>query len=358
MVGGILGSFWGLRLTLVLGLVFQLVSLGLLAVLDYTWSRGWVVLYISGAQALSGIAKDLVKMSGKSVTKIAAAEQALLLKLVAFLTGAKNTMKGFGYFLGSLLLAYIGTVPALLVLAVMILLLVPFGACLLTNQLGKSSVAISLSQVFNKGWNVNVLSAARFGLFGARDVWFEIALPLFLRGVLGWSYTFVGGFMACWIVFYGGVQSLTPQTVLAPLGCSPPIARHIAMWTFILAVTTAGIALATHFILRKDASGTAVTAVVIIGLLIFAFIFAVNSSIHSYLILAYTNRDKVAMNVGFYYMANAGGRLTGTLLSGVLYQAYGLEVCLWASVLFLLSSGACCIFLGPVPSSVVVAWGD
>jgi len=315
-------------------------------------------------QALSGIAKDLVKMSGKSMTKITAGQQELLLKLVAFLTGAKNTMKGIGYFLRSLLLANIGTVPSLIFLALMILLLIPCATLLLTNQLGKSSEPILLTQVFNKGWNVNMLSAACFGLFRAQDVWFEIALPLFLRGVLGWSYTFVGGFMACWIVFYGGVQSLTPQTVLAPLGCSPPIARHISIWTAILAITTVGIAFATHFILPttrdiKEASDTGITLTVTIGLLIFAFVFAVNSSIHSYLILAYTNRDKVAMNVGFYYMANAGGRLSGTLLSGIFYQMYGLEVCLWASVVFLISSVVCCLFLGPVPTSFVVdRWGD
>ena len=72
----------------------------------------------------------------------------------------------------------------------------------------------------------------------------------------------------------------------------------------------------------------------IAGLYIFGFIFALNSSVHSYLILEYADNDKAAMNIGFYYMANAMGRLIGTLLSGLLYQFFGsqdaLEV-LWFS---------------------------
>jgi len=358
LVGGVLGSRWGLKLTLLIGLACQMVSLVLLAAMDYSWPRTWLVAYITGTQALSGIAKDLVKMSGKSVTKITASEQALLLKLVAFLTGAKNTMKGVGYFLGSLLLNYLGTLLSLVVLFCMIISIIPFGIFMLGNHLGKSSTTITLEQVFNKGRNVNVLSAARFFLFGARDVWFEIALPIFLRGVLGWSYTFVGGFMACWIIFYGCIQSTTPQLVLAPLSCSPPIPGHITSWTFMLAFVTGGIALSMHFVFSNDDYNTTVV-VVVTGLMIFAFVFAVNSSIHSYLILAYTNKDKVAMNVGFYYMANAGGRLAGTLLSGILYQVYNIETCLWASMAFLLASGMTCFFLGKVPSNAAIdKWGD
>ncbi len=182
-------------------------------------------------------------MSGKSVTKITADEQALLLKLVALLTGAKNTMKGVGYFLGSLLLNYLDTLPTLGILFLIVIVIIPFGFYFLTDDLGKSSTVITLAQILNKGWNVNVLSTARFFLFGARDIWFEISLPLFLRGVLGWSYTFVGGFMACWIIFYGAVQSLTPQLVLQPLSCSPPAPLHITTWTFFLAIVTCGIAL-------------------------------------------------------------------------------------------------------------------
>lgn len=296
-------------------------------------------------------------MSGKSVTKITADEQALLLKLVAFLTGAKNTMKGVGYFFGSLLLHFLDIMPTLVVLFLIIIVIIPFGLYFLTNDLGKSSTTITLAQILNKGWNVNVLSTARFFLFGARDVWFEIALPIFLRGVLGWSYTFVGGFMACWIIFYGAIQSLTPQLILQPLSCSPPASLHITVWTFLLAIVTCGIALSIHFSFESSQDISILTVSVVIGLLVFAFVFAVNSSIHSYLILAYTNKDKVAMNVGFYYMANAGGRLAGTLLSGILYQLYTLEICLWASVVFLLLSSLSCTFLRKVtPTPRVEKW--
>jgi hypothetical protein len=34
------------------------------------------------------------------------------------------------------------------------------------------------------------------------------------------------------------------------------------------------------------------------------------------------------MDVGFYYMANAGGRLLGTVLSGLTYQLGGLSLML------------------------------
>ena len=66
---------------------------------------------------------------------------------------------------------------------------------------------------------------------------------------------------------------------------------------------------------------------------------------HSFLILHYAEGRKVAMNVGFYYMANACGRLAGTVLSGLLYQWRGLEACLWASVAFVLGAGALSLLL-------------
>ena len=207
---------------------------------------------------------------------------------------------------------------------------------------------------------MNFLSLARFFLFGSRDVWFEIALPLYLRGVLNWSYTFVGGFLACWIIFYGAVQSSTPQFILAPIRCSPPASREITYWTSGLAILTAAIATTfTDPLSYINGQYNATVVSIVIGLFSFAFVFAVNSSIHSYLILAYTNRDKVAMNVGFYYMANAGGRLTGTLASGFIYQYYGLYMCLWASLVFLIGSIFACIFLTSVPEeNKIETWGD
>jgi MFS family permease len=92
-------------------------------------------------------------------------------------------------------------------------------------------------------------------------------------------------------------------------------------------------------------AGVDPTLVVVLGLIAFGVIFALNSAVHSYLILSYADRHKVSMNVGFYYMANAGGRLTGTVLSGLLYQWEGLVACLWASVAFVLVAGLLSLLL-------------
>src|SRR5437763_126653 len=87
------------------------------------------------------------------------------------------------------------------------------------------------------------------------------------------------------------------------------------------------------------------TFAIIVGLVPFGIVFAMNSAVHSYLILAYSDNDKVAMNVGFYYMANALGRLAGTVLSGLMYQWHGLQACLWTSTAFVLATGAISLLL-------------
>jgi hypothetical protein len=265
---------------------------------------------------------------------------------VAFLTGAKHTTKGLGFFLGSLLLYLWGTTISLLILGGMVLSIMPFAMICLPNELGKSTGSVTLRQVFDKGRNVNVLSGAHFFLFGSRDIWFEIVLPIFLRGYLGRSYAFIGGFMAIWIIFYGAVQSTTPQIVLAPLSCSPPASNTITAWTFILSLSTGSLVLAMHFVLASE-DRDAVTGVLIAGLILFAFVFAVNSSVHSCLILTFTNQDKVLT------------KLTGTLASGLLYEEYGLEVCMWGAVALLVASTIVCAFLGEVPIDIKIdKWGE
>ena len=79
-------------------------------------------------------------------------------------------------------------------------------------------------------------------------------------------------------------------------------------------------------------------ASIFLGLGIFGAVFAINSAIHSYLILAFTSDDQVALNVGFYYMANAWGRLLGTLLSGLVFIYGGLAACLWTSAIMLIAA--------------------
>ena len=325
LVGGWLAARLGLRATLLGGLGTQLVALGMLAAAPGDWL---VVPYVMAAQALSGVAKDLTKMSSKSAIKLVVPEDddGRLYRWVSLLTGSKNALKGFGFFLGGLLLTTVGFRSALLVLMALVLsaLLVVLG--LMRGELGRPDPEARFRGMFSNTRAVNVLAAARIFLFASRDVWFVVGLPVFLRTELGWSFWQVGTFLAAWVIGYGAVQASAPRYVRDPDGGT-------ATWlAFLLAAFPAAIGVA----LAADVDPT---LVLVGGLIVFGAVFAMNSAVHSYLILAYAEGDKIAMNVGFYYMANAGGRLAGTVLSGVLYQWHGLEACLWASVAFVLAAG-------------------
>jgi predicted MFS family arabinose efflux permease len=293
-------------------------------------------------QALSGIAKDLTKMSSKSAVKFVVPPDAsgALYRWVAVLTGSKNAVKGIGFFVGGLLLTIAGFRPALVILAVLVASALAAAVLLMRGDLGTANKKAKFRHMFSPNQAVNVLAAARLFLFGSRDVWFVVGLPVFLRTVLGWTFWQAGGFLALWTIGYGIVQAAAPSLVrrrVAGVGSDPT--GTTALWlAFALAAFPAAIALALM-------QGINPTLVVVGGLLAFGIIFALNSAVHSYLILAYTDNDKVAMNVGFYYMANAGGRLAGTVLSGVLYQAYGLIGCLWAAVAFVLVAGGISLVL-------------
>ncbi|ATC63490.1 MFS transporter [Nibricoccus aquaticus] len=325
LLGGWLASRLGLRFTLVAGLALQVVALGLLALLNPAWPEWASVAYVMLTQALSGIAKDLTKMSSKSAIKVLvpADAQGALFKWVALLTGSKNALKGAGFFLGGFLLAAAGFSGALALMAAALALVWLLSWTALPDDLGRAKAKTKFNELFSKSREINVLCAARFFLFGARDIWFVVGVPVFLRGVLGWSFTQVGTFMAFWVIGYGLIQSAAPLFLRgrAPAGGS---ASTVAC---ILAAVSAAIPLALS--LNLPAS-----AVIIGGLFLFGAVFALNSAIHSYLILDYTDGDKVALNVGFYYMANAGGRLTGCLLSGLLFQRFGLAGCLWGAFAF------------------------
>jgi len=325
LVGGWLGARIGLNRTMNIGMTLQVIALLALTVPDAWLNVG----YVMAAQALSGIAKDLNKMSAKaSVKTLNQSGDASLFKWVALLTGSKNALKGLGFFIGAALLQWLSFRGGLAVLAGMLFIVMLITLWLLPSAVGKMKNKPKFSHVFSTIKAVNILSAARFFLFGARDIWFVVALPVFLYEQLGWDFYKVGGFMALWVIGYGIVQALSPKLLRQhqPNGAS---ARY---WALILALFPAGIALA----LQQDLPAE---HVIIVGLILFGIIFAINSAIHSYLILAYSNHDKVAMNVGFYYMSNAGGRLTGTVLSGLMYQHYGLEGCLWWSCAFVLIAG-------------------
>ncbi|KHK64848.1 organoarsenical effux MFS transporter ArsJ [Pseudomonas frederiksbergensis] len=322
LLGGYLGARLGLNRTMNLGLGLQVVALLMLTVPSTLLTVAWVM----SAQALSGIAKDLNKMSAKSSIKllVPAGQQGTLYRWVAILTGSKNALKGVGFFLGGALLALLGFQGALLAMAAVLALIWVGSLILLKKDLGKAKAKPKFRDIFSKSRAINILSAARMFLFGARDVWFVVALPVYLSSVLGWEFWTVGGFLAAWVIGYGIVQSLAP-TITARKRGQVPDGRAAFLWALALAGLPAAIAL-----------GLSHQAVLLGGLMLFGALFAVNSSLHSYLIVSYAKEDGVSLDVGFYYMSNALGRLVGTLLSGWVYQGYGLAACLWISSAFVL----------------------
>ena len=326
LIGGWLGARVGLNKTMNIGLFMQVVALLMLAVP----SANLTVIWVMFAQALSGIAKDLNKMSAKSAIKtlVPNDQQGALYKWIALLTGSKNALKGVGFFLGGALLALIGFQGAVIAMAGVLAVVFIFSLLLLDKDLGKAKNKVKFSQIFSKSRSVNILSAARMFLFGARDVWFVIALPLYLGQVFGWDYLLVGGFLAVWVIGYGFVQSIAPKITGKTKGIVPD-GRVAFVWAMILAAVTGVVALALQFNWYPQ-------LIIVIGLMIFGAIFAINSSLHSYLIVSYAKDDGVSLDVGFYYMANAMGRLIGTLLSGAIYQLYGLAMCLWIAFIFIM----------------------
>ena len=326
LLGGWLGALMGLRTTLFAGLALQVIALCLLALLNPLWSVGFAVTYVMFAQALSGIAKDLTKMSSKSAIKFVVQEnaQGTLFKWVAIMTGSKNALKGAGFFMGGLLLATLGFANSLYAMAAALFLVLIASVLLLPGEMGKAKSKKKWQHLFAKSRAINILSFARLFLFGSRDVWFVVGLPLFLASQLQWSHTQVGSFMASWVIGYGIVQSMVPGFLRQHI----PTGKMAFYWVTILTLVPIIIMVALWFELAIKTS-------LVAGLMLFAIVFAINSAIHSYLILAYTDHDNVTMDVGFYYMANAAGRLTGTVLSGYLYQVAGLFGCLAVSVGFI-----------------------
>jgi predicted MFS family arabinose efflux permease len=337
--GGWIGARLGLHITMQAGLALQVIALAMLLV-DTSMLTA---VYVMITQALSGIAKDLNKMSAKSAIKALVAQvdtpteeyskHHTLYRWVAVLTGSKNALKGVGFFFGGLLLATLAFKGAIIVMvcllsvtliASMILLKPPSShAQSTTNNNPK------FTEVFSKSPSINYLSGARFFLFGSRDIWFTVALPVFLQAQAGWDHTTIGTTLALWVIFYGVIQAAAPKiTQKIP----PDHARsRLLLWGFTLGMVTLLTTGIVHFL-------PASTTLLIIGLFIFGGIFAINSSIHSYLIVAYARDKGASMDVGFYYMANAAGRLVGIILSGVIYQHYGLAACLMVSSVFVIAT--------------------
>ena len=334
-IGGWLATRFGITRMLTIGLATQITGFLVLSALSPDWAAVLSVAWVVAAQGICGVAKDLTKTASKSAIKVAEKDaraegaEGRLFKWVAWFTGSKNAMKGAGFFLGGLLLESLGFRTALWVMAGALAVILLGVVLSLPPMMGKSKASSTARELFGKSRGVNLLAAARIFLFGARDVWFVVGVPVFLYAS-GWTFTMVGGFMAVWTVFYGLVQASAPAVIRrSPDGLSRevPAAR---LWSALLALVPALIiaALAADIAWRPD-------IILVIGLAVFGVAFAINSSVHSYLILAYAGSEKAAEDVGFYYAANAAGRFAGTLLSGLLYQWGGLSACLAGSALML-----------------------
>jgi predicted MFS family arabinose efflux permease len=328
--GGWLAARFGIPRMLAVGQSLQIAGLVMLSLLDPGWTAAASVAWVVAAQGLAGIAKDVTKTASKSAIKATSAEgSGQLFRWVAWFTGSKNAMKGIGFFVGGLLLDLVGFREALWLMAGLLLVILITGLVLLPVQLGKAKSSKSVRELFGKSRGVNLLAVARIFMFGARDVWFVVGLPVFLYAN-GWRFLEVGGFLAAWTIAYGGIQAMAPSLVTrSPDGLSRevPAAR---VWAGLLVAVPLALAMLMQApgLWRPD-------LVLVIGLALFGVPFAVNSSLHSYLILAYAGSEKAAEDVGFYYAANATGRLLGILLSGALYQVGGMTACLIGSVVML-----------------------
>jgi MFS family permease len=334
LTAGWLAARFGLAATLFAGLAIQIAALVALAGLNPAWSVGVSVVYVMAVQGASGVAKDLAKMSSKSAVKLLAPTgDGTLFRWVAVLTGSKNAVKGLGFFVGAAMLGLVGFKLSLWSMAALLAVILISVVLFLPKGLPVGKKGTKFSAVFSKDTRVNQLSLARMFLFGARDVWFVVGLPIYFHDVLSdgtpeggrEAFFIVGGFMALWIIAYGAVQGFAPKLLNAASHSVTQTTRSAMHWAGFL--TPIPFALA-GLALIAGAPTLWLTLSLVAGLLLFGFVFAINSSVHSYLILAFSGTDRVTMDVGFYYMANAGGRLLGTLLSGLSYQAGGLPLCL------------------------------
>ena len=351
---GWIAARFGLTTTLYAGLGLQIVALIALAQIDPAWGIAASVAFVMCVQGLSGVAKDLAKMSSKSAVKLLAPTgEGVLFRWVALLTGSKNAVKGLGFLLGAAMLALVGFVGSVLVMAAVLAVILLVIALRMPSGLPTGRKGAKFTEVFSKSHNVNWLSAARVFLFGARDVWFVVGIPIYFYAVLSdgtvagnrVAFFTIGTFMAVWIILYGAVQASAPRLLRAETRGEAVLINEAWTWALGLALLPA---LLAALVWIAPAPAPWLTGTLIAGLLGFGAIFAINSALHSYLILAFTKAERVTMDVGFYYMANAAGRLIGTLLSGLSYQWGGLPACLGVAAVMLALSGLLARQLRPV----------
>jgi predicted MFS family arabinose efflux permease len=332
LIGGWMATRFGIPRMLAVGQALQIAGLAMLSALDPAWTAAVSIAWVVAAQGIAGLAKDFTKTASKSAIKATSVEGAgQLFKWVAYFTGSKNAMKGIGFFFGGLLLDTIGFKPALWLMAAIIGVIFVAGLVSLPRQLGKAKASKTVSEFFAKSRGVNLLSAARVFMFGAREVWFVVGLPVFLYAA-GWRFIEVGAFLAAWTIGYGVIQAVAPNFVSRSADGLSREVPHARLWAGLLAAVPLVLGL-----LMRDPGLWRPDLVLVIGLALFGLPFAINSSLHSYLILAYAGSKKAAEDVGFYYAANAAGRLIGILLSGALYQVGGIAACLLGSAAMLIA---------------------
>ncbi|WP_417526182.1 organoarsenical effux MFS transporter ArsJ [Marinovum sp.] len=338
---GWIAARFGLTSTLYAGLGLQVLALLALAQLDPSWAVGASVLYVMAVQGASGVAKDLAKMSSKSAVKLLAPEgEGGLFRWVALLTGSKNAVKGLGFLLGAAALGVLGFVPSVLGMAAVLALILAVVVLKMPAGLPAGRKGAKFSEVLSKNRDINWLSAARVFLFGARDVWFVVGIPIYFYAVLSdgseagnrAAFFLIGSFMAVWTILYGAVQASAPRLLRAKTRPDTEIVALARHWVAALFFVPAGL---TGLVYLAGAPAPWLTVVLVVGLLLFGALFAVNSALHSYLVLAFTSAERVTLDVGFYYMANAAGRLLGTVMSGLSYQLGGVALCLATAALFI-----------------------
>ena len=353
LCAGWIAARFGLTSTLYAGLGLQVLALLAMAQLDPTWVVGASVVYVMLVQGASGMAKDLAKMSSKSAVKLLAPSgHGGLFRWVAILTGSKNMVKGLGFLLGATLLATLGFVWSVLGMAAILVVILLAVLIAMPAGLPKGRKGVKFSEVFSKSANVNWLSAARVFLFGARDVWFVVGIPIYFYAVLSdgttagnrTAFFLIGTFMALWVILYGLIQANAPRILRAKTRPTDELIKVARGWAWRLAAVPA---ILTGVAIIAGEPQLWLTISLVTGLLIFGIVFAVNSSLHSYLILSFTNAERVTLDIGFYYMANAAGRLAGTLLSGLTYQIGGLPLMLGVAAFMVALSAMMVGFLKP-----------
>jgi MFS family permease len=333
LVGGWLASYYGIKRMFTFGVLLQIFGLFFLSFYSPSWGIFSSILWVMIAQGISGIAKDISKTSSKSAIKIVSGDgKGILFKWVSWFTGLKNISKGLGFFVGSLLIEIISFQYSLYFL-MFFLIICLFFLFFLDSEIGVFKTSRNLKQFFSKSKNINILSMARLFLFGSRDIWFVVGLPIFLYSA-GWSFWHVGSFLAFWIIGYGFCQSFVPFLIKKSIDGFTLEISLAKFWVFILMI----IQLALLILIHLDVQYISTEKILIFVLLIYGGVFSINSALHSYLILKFSGNSSVTEDVGFYYSSNALGRFFGTFLSGYLYQITGITGCIGGSFIFILIS--------------------